>query len=204
MCFFFTISSPISWRKIQAEAVWLENAPFWKAPPPFAENHECLTLTSGSNLPSCLPLLLQQHLACHCLSATPSPRLRHHASVIWSVEINGFYFHGIAMVMNRVVNHRIARVTDRVINQDFFSPFAMPQQHVQVSERHTLVISQLIHVRANTHTCCSCSRASPQSWRTANQRSDSVAAAAATAGLIKLSLFRSRQTHSRRAATVRC
>lgn len=44
---------------------------------------------------------------------------RHHASVIRSVEINGFYFHGIAMVMNRVVNHRIARVTDRVINQDF-------------------------------------------------------------------------------------
>lgn len=75
------------------------------------------------------------------------------------MEINGFYFHGIAMVMNRVVNHRIARVTDRVINQDFsflsfflfFLFFATLEQHVQESERHTLVISQLIHVHANTH-----------------------------------------------------
>lgn len=85
---------------------------------------------------------------------------RNHASVIRSVEINGFYFHGIAMVMNRVVNHRIARVTDHVINQDF-SFFLFFFLRVRESERHTLVISQLIHVHANARTlamrvACSC------------------------------------------------
>lgn len=126
-----------------------------------AEIRGRLTLTSVSTSPRLFPQVRPFYSNNNTSHAAAFHPPRHHASVVWSVEINGFYFHGIAMVMNPVVNHRIARVTDCVINQDFFFLlffpsfflfFARPERHVQESERYTSVISQLIHVRANTHT----------------------------------------------------
>lgn len=99
----------------KATSSWLENASTFYS---FSvEIHGRLTLTyaSASSVSSLMPAPPANNIL-HAAAFQPS---RHHAPVIWSLEINGFYFHGIAMVMNHVINHRIARVTVRVINQDF-------------------------------------------------------------------------------------
>lgn len=215
---FFTVSTPIGWGNIQVKTVSRQKKtnkqnsqehrypPCWKAPPPFyifpAEIGGRLALTSVST--SSVSSLRSAPPAPTTTPRMPLPFTRPVTTPPSSDQWKLMAFISMASPWWWIVSLIIVSPGWQIVSLIrifLFFFFAMPEPRVQKSKCYTLVISQLIHVRANTHTQVGVAVERPRrAGEQPNQQSDSIVAV----GLIKLSPFRSGQTHPRRASTVRC